>query len=78
MNASDLNDGEKKSIDFAGGKVLVSKIKGQVYATSAFCTHYGAPLEKGVLSHDGRIVCPWHGGMSAPAPTAPSSLKGLG
>lgn len=28
-----------KAVDFDGGKVLLSKIKGQVYATSAFCTH---------------------------------------
>ncbi|ORY32308.1 hypothetical protein BCR39DRAFT_523859 [Naematelia encephala] len=61
LDESELSDGQMKSVDFEGGKVLVSKIKGQVYATSAFCTHYGAPLEKGTLSHDGRVVCPWHG-----------------
>lgn len=58
---NELKDGEKKAVDFGEGKVLLSKINGRVYATSAFCTHYGAPLEKGVLSHDGRLVCPWHG-----------------
>lgn len=32
------------------------------YATSALCTHYGAPLEKGILDPtSGRVVCPWHG-----------------
>lgn len=61
LDSSELKDGQHKAVDFAGGKVLLSKIKGQVYATSAFCTHYGAPLEKGVLSQDGRVVCPWHG-----------------
>ncbi|WWC86273.1 uncharacterized protein L201_001146 [Kwoniella dendrophila CBS 6074] len=58
---SELKDGQMKAVEFGEGKVLLSKIKGKVYATSAFCTHYGAPLEKGVLSHDGRVVCPWHG-----------------
>ncbi|KAK6905738.1 hypothetical protein I203_106569 [Kwoniella mangroviensis CBS 8507] len=58
---SELKDGQMKSVEFGEGKVLISKIKGQIYATSAFCTHYGAPLEKGVISHDGRVVCPWHG-----------------
>lgn len=24
--------------------------------------HYGAPLVKGVVSSDGRLTCPWHGG----------------
>ncbi|WVR05904.1 hypothetical protein IAU60_002930 [Kwoniella sp. DSM 27419] len=58
---SELQDGQMKAVEFGEGKVLLSKIKGKVFATSAFCTHYGAPLEKGVLSHDGRVVCPWHG-----------------
>ncbi|ODO07253.1 flavoprotein [Cryptococcus wingfieldii CBS 7118] len=58
---NELKNGDMKTVEFGDGKVLVSKIKGQLYATSAFCTHYGAPLEKGVLSHDGRVVCPWHG-----------------
>jgi len=40
--------------------VLVSNVKGTLYATSAKCTHYGAPLEKGALAGT-RIVCPWHG-----------------
>lgn len=61
LDASELQDGQHKAVDFDGGKVLVSKVHGEVYATSAFCTHYGAPLEKGVMSHDGRVVCPWHG-----------------
>ncbi|KAG8790155.1 hypothetical protein FRC17_009002, partial [Serendipita sp. 399] len=33
----------------------------KLISTSAYCTHYGAPLAKGVLSADGRITCPWHG-----------------
>ncbi|KAL7419530.1 Apoptosis-inducing factor 1 [Cryptotrichosporon argae] len=61
LDADQLGEGQMKAVDFEGGKVLLSKIKGEVYATSAFCTHYGAPLEKGVISHDGRVVCPWHG-----------------
>ncbi|KAK4688003.1 apoptosis-inducing factor 3, partial [Tremellales sp. Uapishka_1] len=61
LDASELGEGQMKTVPFGDGKVLLSKIKGEVYATSAVCTHYGAPLEKGVLSHDGRVVCPWHG-----------------
>ena len=35
----------RKQVDFGSeGKVLLSRIGGQVNATSAFCTHYGAPL----------------------------------
>ncbi|GAA93726.1 uncharacterized protein L969DRAFT_43950 [Mixia osmundae IAM 14324] len=42
-------------------KVLLVNVNGKVSAIAPKCTHYGAPLEKGVLSEGGRIVCPWHG-----------------
>ena len=46
----------RKEVDFGNGKVLLSKIGDNVHATSAYCTHYGAPLVKGVLVADGRVV----------------------
>ena len=33
---------------------------GELSALSHKCTHYGAPLIKGVLEN-GRVRCPWHG-----------------
>ncbi|TNY20584.1 hypothetical protein DMC30DRAFT_411666 [Rhodotorula diobovata] len=42
-------------------KILLTKVKGQYFANSNKCTHYGAPLVKGVLTESGRITCPWHG-----------------
>ncbi|SNX81339.1 related to rhodocoxin reductase [Melanopsichium pennsylvanicum] len=64
--AQDVAKGKMKEFTFAGQgddavKVLVSNVKGQLHATSAKCTHYGAPLANGVLTGDGRIICPWHG-----------------
>ncbi|GAA5897109.1 uncharacterized protein JCM6883_006583 [Sporobolomyces salmoneus] len=60
-----LQDGKMKEIPFpkedSESKILLSKIKGQYYANSSKCTHYGAPLAKGVLTESGRLVCPWHG-----------------
>ncbi|KAI8899560.1 hypothetical protein BC833DRAFT_585459 [Globomyces pollinis-pini] len=50
-----------KEVAFTGGKALLSKINGEFYATSHLCPHYKAPLIKGVLSSDGRVMCPWHG-----------------
>ncbi|KAG9050755.1 hypothetical protein FS837_002699 [Tulasnella sp. UAMH 9824] len=62
LDASELQDGQMKQVDFGkDGKVLLSKVRGRVQATSAFCTHYGAPLIKGTLESSGRVVCPWHG-----------------
>lgn len=60
-DASELKDGEMKQVEFDDGKVLLSKVQGKIYATSANCTHYGAPLAKGVLDSTGRVTCPWHG-----------------
>jgi NADPH-dependent 2,4-dienoyl-CoA reductase/sulfur reductase-like enzyme/nitrite reductase/ring-hydroxylating ferredoxin subunit len=59
---SDLKNNDKKEVDVPGTehKVLLIKQNDQFFATSPKCTHYGAPLSKGVLS-EGRIVCPWHG-----------------
>jgi apoptosis-inducing factor 3 len=36
-------------------------VDGSFYATSTLCPHYKAPLSKGSLSLDGRVMCPWHG-----------------
>ena len=46
----------RKQVEFDKGSVLLSRIGDKIYATSAFCTHYGAPLAKGVLTSDGRVV----------------------
>ncbi|KAJ7183165.1 hypothetical protein C8R46DRAFT_1307300 [Mycena filopes] len=81
---SELKDGQMKEVAFGDGKVLLSRLGDKVHATSAFCTHYGAPLAKGVLTSDGRVVCPWHGACfnvctgdieDAPAPSALHSFK---
>lgn len=65
LSPSDLNEGDmiEAQVDgIEGGSVLVVKLDGQIHAMTAKCTHYGAPLMKGVLTPDGRITCPWHGG----------------
>jgi NADPH-dependent 2,4-dienoyl-CoA reductase/sulfur reductase-like enzyme/nitrite reductase/ring-hydroxylating ferredoxin subunit len=84
LDQSDLDDGQMKEVSFESGKVLLSRLGDKVHATSATCTHYGAPLVKGVLTADGRIVCPWHGACfnvctgdieDAPAPSALHSFQ---
>ncbi|KAL1296607.1 hypothetical protein AAFC00_000099 [Neodothiora populina] len=64
LTSIDLKNGDKKEAEvegIEGGKILLAKIKDEVHAMSANCTHYGAPLVKGVLTKEGRITCPWHG-----------------
>ncbi len=60
-----LQVGEKKEVEVEGidgAKVLLVNAAGTVQAIGPKCTHYGAPLVKGVLTANGRITCPWHGG----------------
>lgn len=61
----DLKPGEKREATVEGvadGKVLLTNVGGKISAVGSKCTHYGAPLVKGVLGEDGRLTCPWHGG----------------
>lgn len=59
-----LKNGQKQEVEVEGieeGKILVCKVQDKIHALSHKCTHYGAPLAKGVLTGDGRLTCPWHG-----------------
>ncbi|EOD52408.1 hypothetical protein GTA08_BOTSDO10000 [Neofusicoccum parvum] len=64
ITSINLKNGEKQEAEIEGienGKVLLVKVQDQIHATSPNCTHYGAPLVKGVLTGEGRLTCPWHG-----------------
>jgi NADPH-dependent 2,4-dienoyl-CoA reductase/sulfur reductase-like enzyme/nitrite reductase/ring-hydroxylating ferredoxin subunit len=39
--------------------VLLAKVEGEIYAVGANCTHYGGPLNQGLLEGH-HIHCPWH------------------
>ncbi|WP_019990431.1 FAD-dependent oxidoreductase [Rudanella lutea] len=55
----DLHDGQLKEVRVGDTDVLLARVDGQYYALYPKCSHYGAPLAKGVL-HGHRLVCPWH------------------
>ena len=55
----ELQNGQMQQIAVGDSQILLSKIEDKFYATGAFCSHYGAPLAKGILCGE-RIVCPWH------------------
>lgn len=68
LDKIELKNGQKQEVELEGiegGKVLLVKVKDEVHAMSANCTHYGAPLKLGVVTGEGRITCAWHGGMWA-------------
>ena len=62
LDLKDLDKAEYEVEGIEGGKVLLCSVGGKVYATNANCTHFGAPLKNGILTPEGRITCPWHGG----------------
>jgi len=69
LTSIDLKNGQKQEAEIEGienGKVLLAKVKDELHAMSANCTHYGAPLKLGVITGEGRITCAWHGGMYWP------------
>lgn len=64
VTSLDLKPGDKQEVEVEGipdAKVLLVNAGGKVQAIGPKCTHYGAPLVKGVLTTEGRITCPWHG-----------------
>lgn len=67
ISKNDLKNGEKREVEvegIEGGKVLLVKVGNKTHAMSPNCTHYGAPLKNGVVTPDGRLTCPWHGGQT--------------
>ncbi|XP_066455778.1 apoptosis-inducing factor 3-like isoform X2 [Eleutherodactylus coqui] len=56
----DMKDGEMQEFQVQGQSILLVRNNGIFSATGNKCSHYGAPLSKGVLVGD-RVRCPWHG-----------------
>jgi NADPH-dependent 2,4-dienoyl-CoA reductase/sulfur reductase-like enzyme/nitrite reductase/ring-hydroxylating ferredoxin subunit len=59
VELSTIPDGTMLLGHAQGEPVLLARRGGEVFAIGAICTHYGAPLEQGLL--DGETVrCQWH------------------
>ncbi|KAJ3473816.1 hypothetical protein NLG97_g10116 [Lecanicillium saksenae] len=64
LTSLSISPGSKQEIEvegIEGGKVLLVNAGGHIQALGSKCTHYGAPMVKGVLTGNGRLTCPWHG-----------------
>ncbi|XP_051258027.1 apoptosis-inducing factor 3 [Dicentrarchus labrax] len=57
---SDLKDGQMMEVEVGRHTVLLARSEGKYSAMGNQCTHYGAPLSKGVISGN-TVRCPWHG-----------------
>ena len=62
-DVKDLQPGQMKEIqtgpDEKKDTVVVANVDGKVYCVGSKCSHFGAPMSKGMLFGD-RIFCPWH------------------
>ncbi|HWU44869.1 MAG TPA: Rieske 2Fe-2S domain-containing protein, partial [Bdellovibrio sp.] len=54
-----IQDGESLLGHVGDKAVLLTKIEGEFYAVGAHCSHYGGPLNEGLISGE-TIHCPWH------------------
>ncbi|KAK3347111.1 hypothetical protein B0T25DRAFT_521374 [Lasiosphaeria hispida] len=63
VTALSLSPGDKQEVEVEGldAKVLLLNAGGKIQAVGPKCTHYGAPLVKGILGTNGKLTCPWHG-----------------
>lgn len=56
----DMPEGSVRSFEIGKRRIALFRVRGDFYALSDLCKHWGAPLSDGWL--DGmEAVCPWHG-----------------
>jgi len=56
---SEIADGETLKVEIDDEPILLARVDGEIHAVGARCTHWGGPLEEGLL--DGHtVMCPWH------------------
>jgi nitrite reductase/ring-hydroxylating ferredoxin subunit len=80
LSGLSLQPGDKQEVEVdgvEGAKVLLLNAAGSIQALGTRCTHYGAPLVNGVLTKEGRLTCPWHGGKFPAMFVLPSSLLSI-
>ena len=58
-------DGDRTIFDGPDGPIIVAKVNGELYSTSAICPHLGLPMKKGKINPNGpggapEITCNFH------------------
>jgi nitrite reductase/ring-hydroxylating ferredoxin subunit len=54
--------GQPRLAEVGRMRIVLARVKNEVYACSDVCAHQGGPLSAGKLS-GARLACPWHGWM---------------
>ncbi len=60
LASTELPEGGRRVVRAGGQEILLLRQGGQVYAVAARCPHMGAPLERGKVTPEGSLICPWH------------------
>jgi nitrite reductase/ring-hydroxylating ferredoxin subunit len=61
IDAADVGEGQKKVATVGQREVLIINRAGKIHAVESTCPHMGARLDRGKVTEDGLLVCPWHG-----------------
>lgn len=59
FDVTPLGEGAMMRVEMEGKPAILARVEGEVYAFRATCTHYGGPLDEGVL-HGHTVMCPLH------------------
>jgi len=55
-----LGEGARQVVKVGKHSILLLNHEGQLYAVDNMCPHMRLPLQKGKVTEDGAIICPWH------------------
>ncbi len=58
----ELPAGQLTRVEAGGTRIVLARVKDEVFACNDVCAHQGGPLSEGKLSGT-RLACPWHGWM---------------
>ena len=58
--AANLTPGDREVVQVAGQAVLLVNFNGDLHAVDNACPHLRLPLNRGKITDDCAIVCPWH------------------
>ena len=78
--AHTLKEGEMQALKVGekdNEKVLIARYQGKLYATGNFCSHFGVPLDGGMLFDD-KVLCPAHAAGFSITTGQPENAPGLG
>jgi nitrite reductase/ring-hydroxylating ferredoxin subunit len=60
LREGDLAEGERRVVEVDDRPLLLVQHQGEIYAVARSCPHLRLSLERGTITDDGAIVCPWH------------------